>query len=1212
MPRNKTTSKGSIRTAPNDDVRDFTAAERGTHQLNDDRRADGSSSEVPRSDAGFGREPSAAKSVAPDTIMIVDLAVDDQEKVEGWIDYLDEGSCCGWFTGVEEPSLYSVVARVGAWQIGSAKINIYRDDIRRAGHGSGEAGFRLKFQFPIDPSLISLLTIEVIEEALQKVVKILRSPDDSIDMSSELIADFDLFDSDYYISTYDEVGIFDPVAHYYLNGRFRGLKPNFIFDPEFYVEYSKVYFDRDVSLSGALSDFSSIGQAIGARPHPIFDPFLVSANSYIRKDQALQFYLKCVVKDSIQTSLLFWNDWYKKKYNVNFDILRHYLDEGIRLLYNPNPLFDSEGVRNRLSCASEVVLQAYLIREATLKVKTHDLINPDYIMEQIEQGEFVRPGLSSLEIYVQSHLEINPHPLFDNQFYQQGRPFDGSEVTLLSDYLNQPTSDLKPHPLFWDAAYMAARPDVAMAGCPPLEHYVRSGFREQVETHPLLEHGIIAHDTSSSGQETVLEHYIKDFLRQRIRPFGDKAVETTITKMANTPVLKIPNRASTNNMNGAVGLFAHVYYTDLLHEVAAVAKNLPSNAKIYISTDTRFKAEEIKIVLPTLCDLEVEVRVLPNRGRDIAPFLIGFSDRIQEVTYGLHIHTKKSPHYSSAFEKWRKYLYSELAGTTEIVATHLSALQDPKVGMSAPIDFAPLGPLLNWGGNRTRAQRLVNAMGGSLPSGTSPELPSGSMFWFKSAALKPFFDLGLTLAHFDPEAGQVDGTLAHAIERCFFHICELSGHQFIRTTTQGYVEGLDLTHSVATAMARRLPSAWSREGILEQYHPETKKFVAACSHGGPRLNLLIPTADMSVGYAGVSEAIRLFMGALDRLGNGWSGRIVMTDVPPSNMFTPPAGYRLVDNFAESETANFSVVNGCDKSREFFTLREQDVFVASAWWNAAQSYDLIDQADALFEKTIHKRKVLYLVQDDERGFNAWSTKYKLCDDTYNHTDRTFAVFNTPLLADHFKTHSLSSHSTVYKPPINSALRPELVTPYRDRENIVLLYSRPHALRNSLDFIDALVGECLKGDRKFWRSWRWIAIGEEFSGRSLKSSDHIEVKGRLSLDDYRSLLARAKLGVSLMISPHPSYPPLEMAAHGLRVVANRFEGRDPSALHSGIYSFTAFDPTAVSLLLKAAATADTDLIQEPRVDWFFNDKTNANEVFDDMAAAAQNQFMIEIDR
>ena len=52
--------------------------------------------------------------------------------------------------------------------------------------------------------------------------------------------------------------------------------------------------------------------------------------------------------------------------------------------------------------------------------------------------------------------------------------------------------------------------------------------------------------------------------------------------------------------------------------------------------------------------------------------------------------------------------------------------------------------------------------------------------------------------------------------------------------------------------------------------------------------------------------------------------------------------------------------------------------------------------------------------------------------------------------------------------------------------------------------------------------------------------------MTLDDYAALMHRASVGVSLMCSPHPSYPPLEMAAFGITTITNSFVTKDLSAI------------------------------------------------------------------
>ncbi len=104
----------------------------------------------------------------------------------------------------------------------------------------------------------------------------------------------------------------------------------------------------------------------------------------------------------------------------------------------------------------------------------------------------------------------------------------------------------------------------------------------------------------------------------------------------------------------------------------------------------------------------------------------------------------------------------------------------PDLGMVVPQHFEPVRRWLDWNGNFADARALAARMGIALDPARALDFPSGSMFWARSAALRPLLDLGLSFEDFPKEGEQTDRTPAHAIERLFLYACERSGHTWLK------------------------------------------------------------------------------------------------------------------------------------------------------------------------------------------------------------------------------------------------------------------------------------------------------------------------------------------------------------------------------------------------------------------------------------------------
>src|SRR5579864_6155032 len=69
--------------------------------------------------------------------------------------------------------------------------------------------------------------------------------------------------------------------------------------------------------------------------------------------------------------------------------------------------------------------------------------------------------------------------------------------------------------------------------------------------------------------------------------------------------------------------------------------------------------------------------------------------------------------------------------------------------------------------------------------------------------------------------------------------------------------------------------------------------------------------------------------------------------------------------------------------------------------------------------------------------------------------------------------------------------------------------------------------------------------------------------LGWHDYQQLLRRMDLGLSLMASPHSSYPPLDLAAAGAVVVTNTF-GPEKQSLDQYSANIICADPSLLTLV------------------------------------------------
>jgi lipopolysaccharide biosynthesis protein len=165
-----------------------------------------------------------------------------------------------------------------------------------------------------------------------------------------------------------------------------------------------------------------------------------------------------------------------------------------------------------------------------------------------------------------------------------------------------------------------------------------------------------------------------------------------------------------------------------------------------------------------------------NRGRDVMPFLKLFQ-HISPLGYRwiCKLHSKKSLHREDG-DNWRQHNFEGLLGSPESIKRIQCILSSGNAGIVAAHHQIHRSEEY-WGSNKDQVLRLLDHAGlvGEPPS---LDFVAGTMFWCRPEALAPLLRLPHDLS-FEPEKGQIDGTLAHALERFISIAARAEGWQVI-------------------------------------------------------------------------------------------------------------------------------------------------------------------------------------------------------------------------------------------------------------------------------------------------------------------------------------------------------------------------------------------------------------------------------------------------
>jgi len=219
------------------------------------------------------------------------------------------------------------------------------------------------------------------------------------------------------------------------------------------------------------------------------------------------------------------------------------------------------------------------------------------------------------------------------------------------------------------------------------------------------------------------------------------------------------------------------------------------------------------------------------------------------------------------------------------------------------------------------------------------------------------------------------------------------------------------------------------------------------------------------------------------------------------------------------------------------LGAEDIFLTTSWWSTVNTLG-----------AVAPERVAYILQEDERMFYPLGDDWLRAQEVMG-TPGLRRIVNTRLLHDHLAVSGiagLDSHGHWFEPAFpEAAYYPDRAA--RKRLNL-FFYARPNNPRNlymrGMEALGAAIAQGVLAPQ----DWHIHFVGRDLPALVLPGGVPVTLVQGLSWDRYVALIRSMDLGLSLMLTPHPSYPPLDLVACGAVAVTNSFGAKQSLETYS----------------------------------------------------------------
>lgn len=292
-----------------------------------------------------------------------------------------------------------------------------------------------------------------------------------------------------------------------------------------------------------------------------------------------------------------------------------------------------------------------------------------------------------------------------------------------------------------------------------------------------------------------------------------------------------------------------------------------------------------------------------------------------------------------------------------------------------------------------------------------------------------------------------------------------------------------------------------------------------------RLNFVTDSIDKNSLLGGVATA--LIVATEFARKNDMCLRIITRNAPVN-----PTNYKnIIEISGLQPYENVEFYSDCKRNargelRYKLDVSETDVFFATSWWSAEA-----------IKKTTIRRRFYYIIQEVETFFYPHGEDHYLCSKIMQDSNIDF-IINSHYLNDYFAKNepNIVKNGVFFHPAFPEGMyKANKFT--KEGKYKLFFYARPNNPRNMFYYGLQLLDYAIQTGVLNTEEWDIYCAGQAIPEITFCNGYHAVGLGLMSWEEYGAFLSTVDMAVSLMYTPHPSYPPYDVACSGGVVLTNQ---------------------------------------------------------------------------